>query len=77
MHGAGPATNPVFDLAPDATRWQRRMPLARVARVRETSYRLVSQALLYPEESRLQGVELLADEMGREETSLARFSFFG
>ncbi len=77
MHGAGPATNPVFDLAPDATRWQRRMPLARLARVRETSYRLVSQAFLYPEESRLQGVELLADELGREKTSLARFSFFG
>ncbi|UCC75955.1 MAG: hypothetical protein JSW37_10610, partial [Anaerolineales bacterium] len=43
---------------------QWRMPLARVARVRETSYRLVSQAFLYPDESRLQGLNLLADELG-------------
>ncbi len=80
MRMAGPAANPIFDFAPDPTRWhpwQRRMPLARLAQVRETSYRLVSQAFLYPDDSRLQGLDLLTDEMGREETSLARFSFFG
>ncbi len=78
--GQAPPDHLAFDFAPDATRWhpwQRRMPLGRLAHVRETSYRLASQAFLYPDESRLQGVDLLADELGREETTLARFSFFG
>jgi TorA maturation chaperone TorD len=52
------------------------MPLGRLASVREASYRLVSQAFLYPDESRLQGAGLLATELGREEASLARFAFF-
>lgn len=53
------------------------MPLAYLALFRESTYRLLSQAFLYPEKQRLIVVSTTARQLRRQVGSMARFAFFG
>ncbi len=52
------------------------LSLADLATLRERTYRLVSQALLYPDEERLSLLGAAAGELQRDGAALARFAFF-
>ncbi len=52
------------------------LPLADLATLRERTYRLVSQALLYPDEERLSLLGATARELKHDGATLARFAFF-
>lgn len=56
---------------------QRRMPLTHLARLREGTYRLFSQAFLYPDEERLTALGAAANELWKERAALPQFAFFG
>lgn len=55
---------------------QGRMPLAHLARFREATYGLLSEAFQYPDEGRLRALTPVARELGREGGALVRFAFF-
>ena len=55
----------------------RPLPLASLADLRQTSYRLLSQAFLYPDGARVAALVETAAELAAAGDSLSRFAFFG
>lgn len=58
-------------------RAQRPLPLAKLARLRQATYDLLSQAFLYPDQKRVQALSAAALALRRQGAPLARFAFYG